>query len=738
MSLVTYVYDIECYPNLFMVSFIPLNTPQFLIDAYVEADKKGEEDDKAKLLIAMKVRTFTIFKGYGKDKYVKDDRLLLHDFLRVHKILYGYNSYNYDSIMLDVFLYHDKFFYTRDGCNKEGVHVTTALCDESNRNIQYGKGYRYTLDFYKFYKRTFTDLDIQKILYLDKSFTGLKKVAINLRWYRLQELPIPVNSLITSNQIFTVKDYNINDCLITLALVKDQADELEIRETGSKKFGIDFRNMSRSSIGKSIVTKYYCQLANVEYKDFRDLRTDRFTIKVNNLISPLISFKTKEFNNLLDKVRASTIYITSDVEKAKWGFALLYKGTKYIMAKGGLHSKDSPGVFDITSDKSMIMRDADVASFYPKIVLNLAIAPAHLTKQYFLGIVDWVMTARVNAKHQAKEVTKTDPKAAEIITKEAEIFKIAINRMYGAFKDTFDYLYDPLCTYKTTINGQLFLLMLVEELEINNIHVISANTDGIVCLFDKDYEHLYNQICKEWQAKLDFELEFTDYEKYIRNDVNNYIAIKKGFKDSYIVATTEDEKKAVDKKYIKRKGIFLLKSDFSKGFNSPVVAKALNEYYIHTKRIIDTLKETAESKDGIYEFCITQKIDKKFDAQYHSIKDGERNIVTLQQYNRFYVSKLSVGILLKHNPNTKRNTSIVAKENLAILNTYKGESISDIKFSYYGAECSKIMEGGTKKGKSGISTLKLNFEFEDEFDFDIEYDDNDNDYSFLYNLEEYD
>ena len=54
--------------------------------------------------------------------------------------------------------------------------------------------------------------------------------------------------------------------------------------------------------------------------------------------------------------------------------------------------------------------------------------------------------------------------------------------MYGAFRDINDYLYDPKCTYKVTINLQLCLLMLIEALELKGIKVISANTDGIVSL----------------------------------------------------------------------------------------------------------------------------------------------------------------------------------------------------------------------------------------------------------------
>lgn len=53
--------------------------------------------------------------------------------------------------------------------------------------------------------------------------------------------------------------------------------------------------------------------------------------------------------------------------------------------------------------------------------------------------------------------------------------------------------------YQVTINGQLFLLMLIEKLELAGIHVISANTDGIVSIIPNDKFELYCNLCHEWE-----------------------------------------------------------------------------------------------------------------------------------------------------------------------------------------------------------------------------------------------
>jgi hypothetical protein len=714
-----------------MIGVIPLNTPQVFVDAYKNADIAGDVGAKRTLLQGIGAKCFIIFKSYDGDGYEKDDRRLIADYMTTHKIMYGYNSVNYDSIMLDILMANMKYFNAK-GYNRDGVHITQWMHDHSDKCVHYGKDYRRNLAFYKYYKRTWTDRDIQKILYLDKSFTGLKKIAINLRWYRIQELPYPPDHYLTTKEMWQVADYNVNDILITRALIKDQAGELEIRDIGSKEFDLDLTNKSRSSIGKSLVIKYYNEITGIDVKDFIDLRTERYKIRARDVIDPRINFRTAQFNKLFTDVRNSVITIGST---DKWGFSLLYNGTKYIIAKGGLHSKDDPKIYDIQDKPNTIMRDADVVSYYPNIILNLRVHPKHLVAHAFLGIVKFIMDSRIRAKHEYSKVE--DPTLSAQLKKKAEIYKIAINRIYGAFKDSFDFEYDPECTYKTTINGQLYLLMLIEELELNGIHVISANTDGIVSYFDKSLEPKYNEICTKWQKDLNYELEFTDYERYVRFNVNEYIAIKKGFYDAlYIKSLTCDDvaklRAEVEKKYVKQKGLFISNPDFTKGFINPVVSIALNAHYIYGDQIIDTLRAHANKPRGVYDFKATQKVDKKFEVQYHHIEMGYLVKDVLQQYNRFYVSKRSTGNILKYNPNATKAkyTSIIAGHNLQLVNFYDEKPVDDIDFSYYGKECYKIIHGDKKK--SGISTLSLDFEYADDTPDLIEADAGD--YSYLYDL----
>lgn len=114
------------------------------------------------------------------------------------------------------------------------------------------------------------------------------------------------------------------------------------------------------------------------------------------------------------------------------------------------------------------------------------------------------------------------------------VLKIVINSVYGKLGFEAGNLYDRLAVLKTTINGQLMMLMLVEELEINNIHVLSANTDGIVIkLYKRDID-IYNRIKDTWEniTKLKFDTDY--YNCLISRDVNNYLSQFRVIKMVYI------------------------------------------------------------------------------------------------------------------------------------------------------------------------------------------------------------
>lgn len=62
-------------------------------------------------------------------------------------------------------------------------------------------------------------------------------------------------------------------------------------------------------------------------------------------------------------------------------------------------------------------------------------------------------------------------------------------------------MYDRLAVLKVTINGQLLILMLIEELVQNHIKVVSANTDGLMVKIKDSQWDTFNEIASRWEQR---------------------------------------------------------------------------------------------------------------------------------------------------------------------------------------------------------------------------------------------
>lgn len=137
----SWIYDIEIYPNMFEVSFIPYGIPQDVINLYIAADIAKNVQDKKAILDAIGAKTFIIFRAWHEDKYERqnftpaswdDSNNIssgiegLYMFFKTHKIIIGYNSFNYDMTMLDIFIHYAPTFDWKTGL-REDVHGIKSI-----------------------------------------------------------------------------------------------------------------------------------------------------------------------------------------------------------------------------------------------------------------------------------------------------------------------------------------------------------------------------------------------------------------------------------------------------------------------------------------------------------------------------------------------------------------------------------------------------------------------------------
>ena len=256
---------------------------------------------------------------------------------------------------------------------------------------------------------------------------------------------------------------------------------------------------------------------------------------------------------------------------------------------------------------------------------------------------------------------------------------------------------------QVTINGQLMVMMVIEALELNGIHVVSANTDGIIVKLPADKEEDFKRITDKWCAQNKLSADSERYKLFVARDINNYVNKQQNDKLEY--------KGDLDP------NMFL--KDLSKGYNAPIVAEAVSNYFFDGVPIMETLtKET-----NVLKFCKTQNVGKSWKLYYTRCINGELVKEEYQRNTRFYVSK-DGGTLEKVNGEKVNN--LCAGYRVTPLNTLDDSDISsrNINYKYYYEECFKITNpiqlGISSKGKGKTITKKLGGMYESLFDFEDE------------------
>ena len=167
---------------------------------------------------------------------------------------------------------------------------------------------------------------------------------------------------------------------------------------------------------------------------------------------------------------------------------------------------------------------------------------------------------------------------------QSDTLKISVNGSFGKLGSKYSALYAPDLLIQTTVTGQLALLMLIERLHLAGVHVISANTDGIVVHHKTAQQADVDAITWEWMLDTSYTLERTDYRAIASRDVNNYIAVK-------LDGST------------KGKGCFA-SGGLQKNPDQPIIYEAVAEYIAKGAPIAKTITEC----DDICKFCTVRRV----------------------------------------------------------------------------------------------------------------------------------
>lgn len=586
-----------------------------------------------------------------------------------------YNGLRFDSQILEHIIRTNNNWHDLSGL--EICEIIAQLAQDTIHDSNYG-----VLPKYKESQLSFKILDLFEINhYSNKNrMVSLKRLEFEMDLENIEEMPVHhTKTNMSDSDIETTISYCKNDVMATYEFYKVTIGEtehplykgnnqIELRIDIEEEFGISCLNYSNSKMGDEIIKKYYCETKGIKYSDLPKKGTFRKFISLKKCIPQYIKFKTPQLQDFLSRIKKISLSQSEDFVES-----IDFYNQTYTFAKGGLHNVINGKTYEADEENDLV--DVDVSGFYPASIINNSYYPAHLGKEFLVGY------SKVYFKRlELKPLAKKDRKIKGIVGG----LKEAGNCPYGKSSEMTSWLHDKQMTLATCLTGELSLLMLIEECELNEIKCIMANTDGATFIIPKTKRELFNTIKEAWRVAttvaLTYELEEVEFKKMIFSTVNDYIAIK----------TNGD---------VKAKGDFLKDFELHKNKSARIVPIALERYFIDNVPISDTIS----SHTNIYDFALRQKASKDFHYEGVNRKTGEKSV-----YNkliRYYVSKRGEKLLKVKNEECDTNAADISQVEagewvMHVCNFLpKNHPLDNVNFDYYIERANRIVHKIQTEGK---------------------------------------
>lgn len=675
-----YIYDLETYPNCFTAAVGSVDGQESWV--FEISDRRNDEKHLRQFL---------------KKLYQNKDRMV------------GFNNVGFDYPILHYFLTNKNV--TSECLYEKAMQIITADDDEKFNHLISPN------------KRFIQQLDLYLIHHFNNKAraTSLKMLEFNMRSDNIEDLPFAPGRNLTFDEMETLVEYNKHDVYQTYLFYKESLGAIEFREKLSQKYDRDFMNHNDTKIGKDyFIMKLEQEMPGSCYRQLpggaRKLnQTKREYVDLGDIVLNYVHFERSEFQAVVEWLQGQRITETKGVfsdlpeenlgELAKYSTMLTKKkkfkdkpsqedldefykehskgwveekvlkskkvsyygmwrvaknlntvvdGFQFDFGTGGIHGSVESQV--INSDDENVIVDLDVASYYPNLAISNRIYPAHLSENFCDIYQDVYM--------QRKSYAKGTPENA--------MMKLALNGVYGDSNSKFSPFYDPRYTMAITINGQLSLCMLAEDLfKIEGLEMLQINTDGLTVRLPRNRKHELDSKAKHWEEITKLELEEAIYTKMCIRDVNNYLAVG------------EDGK-------VKRKGSYEYDGlGWHQNQSSLVIPKAAEHALIKGGDVEQFIRKHTDK----FDFMLRTKVPRS--SRLVTIdEDGEE---TLQQnICRYYISKEGEKLVkimppLPKDPEKERYIGIDKEWNIKTCNNVK-DFRWDIDYDYYIAEAKKLVD----------------------------------------------
>ncbi|AWB31545.1 hypothetical protein [Clostridium botulinum] len=395
------------------------------------------------------------------------------------------------------------------------------------------------------------------------SFHGLKQLEGFMgNDIRETTVSFDMDRKLTEEELQEVIFYCNHDVEQTMEVFINRIEEFEAHMGLIKNFKLPLKYISKTK----------AQLSSIILGADKTEREDEFEITI------VPTIKINKYREILNWYKNS---LNRDYKKS---LEIEVAGVPHIFGWGGLH-----GARDKYQDEGIFI-NSDVGSFYPSLMIQYNFLSRNVRdKSKFKEIYDY----RMKLKKEGKK-------------KEQQPYKIVLNSTYGASKDKYNNLFDPLQANNVCINGQLMLLDLIEKVieAVPGVKLIQSNTDGVMWkLENKSDIEIYKQICDKWCNRTRMTLDHDYIKKIVQKDVNNYLIIMENGK-------------------IKSKGAYV-KSLNKLDYDLPIVNKALMEYFIEGI----TPEKTINSCNDLKDFQKVVKISSKYLCGFHGDKKLDERVL---------------------------------------------------------------------------------------------------------------
>jgi len=455
-------------------------------------------------------------------------------------------------------------------------------------------------------------LDMMKIHHFDNmaKMTSLKLLEFNMRMDDIIELPYKPDHVLTLAESREVLTYNWHDVKATRLLGEKSRNAIAFRDKLTEKYGRNFTNHNDTKIGKDY---FVMRLKEAGVKTGKNIQSPRDMINVSDIIFPYVKFETPEFQNVLDQFRNTIITET----KGALDIQVDFHGITYKFGTGGLHAATENRIY--TSTDKLLVEMRDVTSYYPSMAIKNRLFPEHLS-EVFCDIYEDMFVQRTDTKAEMKGLEYGCDEHKELDDVQG-MLKLALNGTYGDSNNVHSPFYDPRFTMSITVNGQLLLCMLCEQLvKVPGLEMLNVNTDGVGFIYPREYKSHIDAVCEWWEQTTMLNLETDEFTKFIQRDVNNYIGVQEGS--------------------VKRKGAYEYKVGLHQNHSALVVQKAVESYFMHDKDITEFI----HNHDDVYDFFLRTKVPRSS----HLLCGDEQ----VQNVSRYYVSETG-GALTKIMPPTQ-------------------------------------------------------------------------------------